>query len=221
MPAGHGRHVVRSSLTTFGALHSAHCTPKPEYVVPIHATQDIRSTLGSSPGSHRLQLRCMSSTTFGTEQFSHCPRVENVVPTQLLQTVLSPLGPLPAGQAEHVVRSPLTTRGALHSEHSVPKTENVAPVHDSHLERSADGALPAGHASQNSWLELAALPGSLHGLHLLPAVLTFPARHASQFSWFSHGSMVHSVPAKQLDGSMHCVLSALTSSGARHRSHTP
>ena len=71
------------------------------------------------------------------------------MPVQLMHSVLSSLGPVPAAQAEHVVFSALTTFGALQSMHSIPKVEYVVPSQCSHSERSAEGTLPAIHASQN------------------------------------------------------------------------
>ena len=55
-PAGQAEHVVRSLLTTLGESQDTQSCPKPEYVVPIHATQAVRLTFGSSPGAHELQL---------------------------------------------------------------------------------------------------------------------------------------------------------------------
>ena len=60
---------------------------------------------------------------FGSAQSWHKPVVEKVVPTQLIHSVLSSLGPVPAVHAEHVVLAVLTTFGASHAVHSTPKLE--------------------------------------------------------------------------------------------------
>ena len=51
------------------------------------------------------------------------------------------------------MRSALTTFGISQLTQSAPKLEYVAPSHCSHIERSAEGALPGTHASQNVWAE--------------------------------------------------------------------
>ena len=159
---------------------------------------------------------------FGVAQSWHCPIVENVVPTQLMHCVLSSLGPVPAGHAEHVVRSALTTFGSLHSVHSIPKPEYVVPAHASQVERFALGALPAKHASQKVCSSFATLPGSVHGWHRPPEVLTVPIWHTLQSSCPSQPlDLVHSVPAAHSDGSIHAVLSPFTTRGPKHSVHTP
>jgi hypothetical protein len=49
--------------------------------------------------------------------------VEKVVPVQLIHSVLSSLGPVPAAHEEQVVLSVLTTFGEPQSMHSTPKLE--------------------------------------------------------------------------------------------------
>ena len=117
---------------------------------------------------------------FGAAQSWHWPVVENVVFTQLMHSVLSALGPVPAPHAEQVVRSLLTTFGALHSTHSMPNVEYSIPLHASHVERSSDGALPAVQLSQNVWAALATLPAALHAWHGAPVELTVPTGHGLQ-----------------------------------------
>ena len=84
------------------------------------------------------------------------------MPVQGTQSVLSLLGPVPAPQAEQVVRSLLTTFGALHSMHSIPNIEYMVPLQVSQLERSVAGALPAPQRSQKVWCTFATFPGSTH-----------------------------------------------------------
>ena len=79
---------------------------------------------------------------FGAAQSWHCPIVEYVVPTQLMHCVLSALGPVPAGHAEHVVRSALTTLGASQDTQSCPKLEYVVPAHATQAVRLSFGAWP-------------------------------------------------------------------------------
>ena len=85
---------------------------------------------------------------FGVAQSWHCPIVENVVPTQLMHSVLSSLGPVPAGHAEHVVRSALTTFGASQVTQSCPKPEYVVPVHATQAVRLTFGSSPGAHELQ-------------------------------------------------------------------------
>ena len=84
------------------------------------------------------------------------------MPVQGTQSVLSLLGPVPAPHAEQVVRSLLTTFGALHSVHSMPNIEYMAPLQVSQLERSVVGALPAAQLSQKVCCTFATFPGSAH-----------------------------------------------------------
>ena len=84
------------------------------------------------------------------------------MPVQSTQSVLSLLGPVPAPHAEQVVRSLLTTFGALHSVHSIPNIEYMAPLQVSQLERSVVGALPAAQLSQKVCSTFATFPASLH-----------------------------------------------------------
>ena len=74
--------------------------------------------------------------------------VENVVPVQLMHSVLSPLGPVPAAHAEHVVLSALTTFDPPQSTHAEPKPECVVPVHATHAVRSAFGSSPGAQEVQ-------------------------------------------------------------------------
>ena len=85
---------------------------------------------------------------FGAAQSWHWPVVENVVPTQLIHCVLSSFGPLPAGHAEHVVRSALTTFGGSHVTQSCPKPEYVVPLHATQAVRLTFGASPGAHELQ-------------------------------------------------------------------------
>eukprot|EP01046_Picozoa_sp_COSAG06_P087884 COSAG06_NODE_34345_length_476_cov_0.668435_1_plen_77_part_10 len=71
--------------------------------------------------------------------------VENVVPVQLMHSVLASLGPVPAPHAEHVVRSALTTFGESQLIQSAPNAEYVVPVHGTHAVRSAFGSSPGEH----------------------------------------------------------------------------
>ena len=59
----------------------------------------------------------------GAAQSWHWPMLENVVPVQLMHSVLASFGPVPAPHAEHVVRSLFTTFGVSHAVHSTPKLE--------------------------------------------------------------------------------------------------
>jgi hypothetical protein len=95
---------------------------------------------------------------FGAAQSWHCPMVEKVAPLQLMHSVLSSFGPVPAPQAEQVVLSSLTMLGAAHSAHSMPKPEYVVPVHDTQAAWSAEGALLAGQLSHDDCVGLVTLP---------------------------------------------------------------
>ena len=86
---------------------------------------------------------------FGSAQSWHWPMVEYVVPVHVMQSVRSALGPLPAGQAEHVVLSLLTTLGLLQSAHTSPKLEYVVPMHPTQAVRSAFGSSPGAHFVQD------------------------------------------------------------------------
>jgi hypothetical protein len=83
---------------------------------------------------------------FGAAQSWHCPMVEKVAPLQLMHSVLSSFGPVPAPQGEQVVLSLLTTLGAAQSAHSMPKPEDVVPVHDTQAVRFTFGSSPGEQA---------------------------------------------------------------------------
>ena len=70
------------------------------------------------------------------------PNVEYRAPTQSMHPVASKFGPVPAPQAEHVVRFAFTTFGASHDAQACPNAENVVPVHETHDVRSVFGASP-------------------------------------------------------------------------------
>ena len=103
---------------------------------------------------------------FGAAQSWHWPVVENVVFTQLMHSVLSALGPVPAPHAEQVVRSLLTTFGALHSTHSMPNVEYSMVV-----------ALPTAHCVQSLWSAFDCLPGGQTSQRLLPSTGYLPSSH--------------------------------------------
>ena len=84
----------------------------------------------------------------GAAQSWHWPMVENVVPVQLMHSVLASFGPVPAAQAEHAVCSALTTFGISQLTQSAPNDEYVVPVHGTHAVRSALGSSPGEHAEQ-------------------------------------------------------------------------
>ena len=96
---------------------------------------------------------------FGAAQSWHWPMVEKVVPVQLTHcAVRSPLGPVPAPHAEHVVLSALTTFGAsqvgsrhqssstsrlrmprtLCDQHSAPHQESKQSTSDEHHRRCSE-----------------------------------------------------------------------------------
>ena len=74
--------------------------------------------------------------------------VEKFAPVQLTHCVLSPLGPVPAAQAEHVVRSELTTDGGEHPVHWTPNADEVVPAHGTHNVLTAFGSSPGAHFVQ-------------------------------------------------------------------------
>ena len=91
--------------------------------------------------------------------------------------VRSLFGPVPAGQAEHNVRSAFTTLGNTHSEHSTPNIEKVIPSQATQAERSVAGSVPAGQPTQLDCSGLLTSPGPSHSQQLSAQPLACPGSH--------------------------------------------
>ena len=103
-----------------------------------------------------------------------------MVPLHGMHSVRSAFGPVPAGHAEQVVRSVLTTRGERQVVHSIPNGEKCTASHIWHSDLSGNGAEPGMQDSQNVCSMLATLPGCEHAWHWPPAELTVPISQGVQ-----------------------------------------